>query len=230
MDTFQMNPKAICVEMAFHHPHDMQAFYRMHRVRKQIGSTIFQAKKGKLRRLLDNVHLEELPDSREHLFYGSLAKDKQMSGKCCQTILGLLVAAPIYLSTKKAEIFTPQLVQDFWYKLKTKSPKIVVMSPTAICAWPWQNTKSLAENTSLFWDQKQEEFGEKVPLPMDFPAWKNPKWIFHNLGNLLRPLESILIPRERVVPTEWHVRKNTWRLYIRGKGNTVQAPQHRQHA
>ena len=30
MDTFQMNPKAICADMACHHPHDMQAFYRMH--------------------------------------------------------------------------------------------------------------------------------------------------------------------------------------------------------
>ena len=30
MDTFPMNPKAICVDVAFHEPHDMQAFYRMH--------------------------------------------------------------------------------------------------------------------------------------------------------------------------------------------------------
>ena len=30
MDTFQMNPKAICADMAFHHLHDMQAFYRLH--------------------------------------------------------------------------------------------------------------------------------------------------------------------------------------------------------
>ena len=30
MDTFQMNPKAICADVAFHHPHDMQAFHRMH--------------------------------------------------------------------------------------------------------------------------------------------------------------------------------------------------------
>ena len=30
MDTFQMNPKA----MAFHHPHDVQAFYRMHNVKR----------------------------------------------------------------------------------------------------------------------------------------------------------------------------------------------------
>ena len=34
MDTFQMNPKVICADVAFHHPHDMQAFYRMHNVKK----------------------------------------------------------------------------------------------------------------------------------------------------------------------------------------------------
>ena len=28
-----MNPKAICADMAFHHPHDMQAFYPMHNVK-----------------------------------------------------------------------------------------------------------------------------------------------------------------------------------------------------
>ena len=34
MDTFQMNPQAICAEMSFHHPHDLQAFYRMHNVKR----------------------------------------------------------------------------------------------------------------------------------------------------------------------------------------------------
>ena len=29
-----MNPKAMCAEKAFHHPHDMQAFYRMHDVKR----------------------------------------------------------------------------------------------------------------------------------------------------------------------------------------------------
>ena len=29
-----MNPKAICADMAFHHPHDMQAFCRMHDVKR----------------------------------------------------------------------------------------------------------------------------------------------------------------------------------------------------
>ena len=34
MDTFQMNPKAITADMAFHQPHDLQAFYRMHNVKR----------------------------------------------------------------------------------------------------------------------------------------------------------------------------------------------------
>ena len=34
MDTFQMNPKGICSDMAFHQPHDMQVFCRMQRVKR----------------------------------------------------------------------------------------------------------------------------------------------------------------------------------------------------
>ena len=34
MDTFQMNPKTMCADMAFHQPHDMQACYRMHNVKR----------------------------------------------------------------------------------------------------------------------------------------------------------------------------------------------------
>ena len=34
MDTFQMNLMAICADMAFHHPHDMQAFYRMRNMKR----------------------------------------------------------------------------------------------------------------------------------------------------------------------------------------------------
>ena len=34
---------------------------------------------------------------------------------------GLQVAAPIDLRTKKAESFSPQLLQGFWQKLKKKS-------------------------------------------------------------------------------------------------------------
>ena len=32
LDTFQMNPKAICADMAFHHSRDTQAFHRMQNV------------------------------------------------------------------------------------------------------------------------------------------------------------------------------------------------------
>ena len=35
MDTFQMNSKAVCVDMAFHHPHDMQAFHRIINVERR---------------------------------------------------------------------------------------------------------------------------------------------------------------------------------------------------
>ena len=34
MDTCQMNPKAIRADMAFHHPHDMQASCRMHKIKR----------------------------------------------------------------------------------------------------------------------------------------------------------------------------------------------------
>ena len=35
---------------------------------------------------------------------------------------------------------------------------------------------------------------------------KTPKWIFHNLGILLQPLEFVPDSRKHVVPTEWQVR------------------------
>ena len=34
MDTFQMNPKEINTDLAFHNPHDMEAFYRLHNVKR----------------------------------------------------------------------------------------------------------------------------------------------------------------------------------------------------
>ena len=62
-----------------------------------------------------------------------------MYGSCSLTILirapslidkDFLVAAPTDLRTKKAESFSPQLLQVFWFQLKKKNPKSVVMSPT----------------------------------------------------------------------------------------------------
>ena len=43
---------------------------------------------------------------------------------------GLQVAAPTDLRTKKAESFSPQLIQGFWQKLKKNNSKIVVLSLT----------------------------------------------------------------------------------------------------
>ena len=34
MDTFQTNPNPFCADMAFHHPQNMQPFYRMHNVKR----------------------------------------------------------------------------------------------------------------------------------------------------------------------------------------------------
>ena len=65
---------------------------------------------------------------------------------------------------------------------------------------------------------------------MDPPAWEKPEWIFHNLGNLLRPLELVLASRERVVPTEWQVRTVLGDCISRAKVIPAPAPHYRQHA
>ena len=97
------------------------------------GATIFQATVSKLRRPLDTVDLEELPDSRDRtgapvlwLSCEGQADVWEMfsDNSYLSAILdrqGLLVAAPKDLRTKKAENFTPQLLQGSWYKLKKKS-------------------------------------------------------------------------------------------------------------
>ena len=66
--------------------------------------------------------------------------------------------------------------------------------------------------------QRTRLFGEKL------------KWIFHNLGNLLRPLESIPASRERVVPTERQVRTVLRDCISRAQVIPTPAPQCRQYA
>ena len=138
---------------------------------------------------------------------------------------GLLVAAPTHFRTKKAESFSPQLLQGFWSKLKKNNPKIVVMSPTVtaknseqkmtssgnstVCAWPWQQ-KILAASIFFFWDEDQERFGTANGPSCEAKSQVD----FHNFGSLQRPLELVPALRERVVPTEWKVRTVLWRPYI----------------
>ena len=82
------------------------------------------------------MDLEELPDSRERAGALWLSCEGQIDvwemfsdNSYLSAVLdrqGLQFAAPIDLRTKKAESFSPQLIQGFWQKLKKKNPKIVV--------------------------------------------------------------------------------------------------------
>ena len=151
-----------------------------------IGSHIFQANISKLRRPLYTVDLEELPDSRERtgapVLWLSCEGQADVWEMCSDNsylsaILdgqGLPVAAD--LRTKKADNFAPQPLQGFWYELKKKNPKIVVMSPTVA-------TKSHKQQEAI-WQQyhwclavaEHLLLGGKhflmleVPLPMDLPV------------------------------------------------------------
>ena len=144
---------------------------------------------------------------------------------------GLQVAAPIDLRTKKAESFSPQLLQNFWFKLKKKNPQIAVMSPTV-------TTKCFTQK-EVVWQQYHLCLavaehaispGKKNHCQWTLQRGEKPKWIFHNLGNLLRPLELVPASRERVVPTEWQVRTVLGDCISRAKVIPVQAPQYRQYA
>ena len=106
------------------------------------GASIYQVNASKLRRPLDTVDLEELPDLRERTgapvlwlsFKGQMDVWELFSDNSYLSAIldrqGLWVAAPVDLRNKKTESFSPQLLKGFWAKLKKKNPKIVVMYPT----------------------------------------------------------------------------------------------------
>ena len=146
--------------------------------------------RSKLRRPLDTVDLEEIPDSRERAGAPVLWLTCEGQIDVCEMFSdnshlsavldrqGLQVAALIDLRASKAAHFSPLMIQGFWQKLKRK----------------------------------------------------NPKWIFHYLGNLLRPLELIAASREGVVPTEQQVGTALEDCISRAKVTPSQAPPYRQHA
>ena len=96
------------------------------------GATIFfQANTSKLRRPLDTGfgRTSGLARASRRAFAVALSDNSHVSAILDRQ--GFQVAAPIDLRTKKAESFSPQLIQGFWQKLKKKNPKIVIMiSPT----------------------------------------------------------------------------------------------------
>ena len=176
------------------------------------SATMFQASISKLRRPLDSLDLEDLPDSRERAEAPVLWHRQ-----------GLQVAAPIEspidLRTKKAESFTPQLIQGFWQKLKKNNPKNVGMSPTFetkdftkeemvwqqyhLCVCVARTLPYLGpESGKIWWLKKVQYYQKMYHCQWTLLRGKKPKWISHNLGNLLRPLELGPASRERVVPTK----------------------------
>ena len=57
-----------------------------------------------------------------------------------------------------------------------------------------------------WWFKKVQYLQKKYHCQWTLLRGKKPKWIFHNLDNLLRPPELIPASRVRVVPTEWQAR------------------------
>ena len=170
------------------------------------GASIFHVNTSKQRRPMGTVHLEELPDSRERkgapalwLSYECQIVWNLFSDNSYQNAMldrqGLLVAAPVDLSTKNVESFSPQLLQGFWSKLEKKNPKIVIMSQTVTTKRSkqkevmWQQNRSclavaesqilggkyvlaLAPESGTIWWLKKVQYVQKISLPMDTPAWK----------------------------------------------------------
>ena len=134
--------------------------------------------------------------NRSTWFCGSLAQVKQMSGKCFQTIL---IWAPFLIDKdfclqhqltsekRRLRVFRHSCCRAsgsssrgriprslWWFRLllRRATSKEKWFGNNTICAWPWQRTKSLVENTFFFWDQNQEDsvrpFFAHVPWMDDF--------------------------------------------------------------
>ena len=86
------------------------------------------------------------------------------------------------------------------------------------------------ESGRIWWFRKVQDLQRRYHCQWTFLRGKNPKWIFHNLGTLLRPLEIIPVSRERVVLAEWQVRTILGACISKAKVITVQSPQYRLHA
>ena len=120
------------------------------------GASIFQVKASKLRRLLDTVDLEELPDSREHtgalvLWLSSKGRPDVWKLFSDNSYLSAILdrqgpPVPVPVDRKKnSESFSPQLFQGCGSKLKDKIPKIVVLCPTV--------TTKNSKQKEVIWEQ-----------------------------------------------------------------------------
>ena len=81
----------------------------------------------------------------------------------------------------------------------------------------------------IWWLKKVQYLQKKCHCQWTVLRGEKPEWIFHNLGNLLRPLE-LKASRVRVDPAEWQVRTVLGDCIPRAKVIPAPAPQYRQHA
>ena len=153
---------------------------------------------------------------------------------------GLMYAAPADLKKKKAECFSPQLLQGFWSMLKTKDVVMVQLSSLntltkkksygniIVCSWPWQSIRSSAVSIFFFWDPNHERFGgwrryntfRKSSIASGtLLRGKNPSGCFIIFAISYNHLSFVPASRERVVPTNWQVRAISWRPYVQGKSD-----------
>ena len=72
----------------------------------------------------------------------------------------------------------------------------------------------------IWWFKKVQYLQKKYHCQWALLSGEKRKWIFHNLGNLLLPMELVPASRERVVPTEWQVRTVLWRLHTKRKSDS----------
>ena len=82
----------------------------------------------------------------------------------------------------------------------------------------------------IWWLKKVQYLQNKYHCQWTLLRGEKPKWIFHNLGNLLRPLDLIPASRERVVPRQWQVRTVLGDGISRTKVIPARASQYRQYA
>ena len=183
----------------------------------------------------------------DNFFFLSAVLDRQV----------LMVAAPVDLIIKRAESFSPQALQGFWSRIQNKEhPKLewgpqlsslknsyqkkdVILATVTNCAWPQQNIElpvatiphsRTQVRQGLVTEEGTVASEKKYHCQWTLLRGRQPKWIFHNVGDLSQPLEFVPISRERVVPTRWQVLSVLGDCVSKAKVISIQAPQYRQSA
>ena len=117
---------------------------------------------------------------------------------CLSAILdrqAFMVAAPVVLRTKKAESFSPQAWQGFWSRIKIDQKEVTWQQYhlcLTIAEYQILGGKQFVvlgpTSGKIGWLQNVQYLQEKYHCQWTLFRGRQPKWIFHNLSNLLRPL------------------------------------------